>query len=75
MTPRDHGFHAVAFEENLTLREIAAYFPEAKLSAHHLRIAVDLPGDTFVFPFGAIEAAIVLLILFEIIRTLTRGFD
>lgn len=54
MTPRDHSFHAVAFEENLNLREIATNFPEAKLSAHHLRIAVDSPGDTFVFPFGAI---------------------
>lgn len=54
MTPRDHRFHAVAFEENLVLKDIARHFSEAKISAHHLRVAVEAPGDTFVFPFGAI---------------------
>jgi uncharacterized Rmd1/YagE family protein len=54
MTPRDHSFHAVAFEDNLSLKELAPHFPEAKLSAHDMRIAAEPPGETFIFAFGAV---------------------
>jgi len=54
MAPRDHSFHAVAFEENLSLKELAPHFPEAKVGAHDMRIAADPPGEAFVFAFGAV---------------------
>ena len=51
--PRDHVFAAIAFEENLSLRELAPHFPEAKATALDLSISQDQHGDTFIFPFGA----------------------
>jgi uncharacterized Rmd1/YagE family protein len=54
MTARDHSFHAVAFEENLGLKELAPYYPEAKLSAHDMCIVSEPYGEMFVFAFGAV---------------------
>jgi uncharacterized Rmd1/YagE family protein len=54
MTLRDHSFHAVAFEENQNLKELAAHFPDAKPSAHELRLAVEPHGEAFLFAFGAV---------------------
>jgi uncharacterized Rmd1/YagE family protein len=53
-----HVFHASAFVENLSLKDLASAYPEAKRSAHQLRYSA--PGgdgngvDVFVYPFGAI---------------------
>jgi len=54
---RVHPFYAVAFEENLSLRQVAAVFPEARVSPHELRVAIAQNGTTgemYVFPFGAV---------------------
>lgn len=51
---RDHVFAAIAFEENLSLRELAPHFPEAKATPLDLSISQDQHGDTFIFPFGAV---------------------
>lgn len=49
-----HGFYAVAFVENLVLKEVAAVYPGAKRSTHELCIARSEGGEMFVYPFGAI---------------------
>src|SRR6185503_3701700 len=48
-----HAFRAVAFVENLPLKELAATYPEAKRSPHQLRFGAH-GGDVFIYPFGAI---------------------
>ena len=53
MAVRNHNFHAVAFEENLALKDLTASFPEAKLSTHEMHITQD-GATTFFFPFGAV---------------------
>jgi uncharacterized Rmd1/YagE family protein len=53
MTERTHRFHAVAFVENLSLKEAARAFAGARLSAYELH--ADLAGgDVFAYPFGAV---------------------
>src|SRR5262245_41808934 len=49
-----HNFHAVAFVENLALKEIAPSFPEAKRTHHELWFATPGGGTVFIYPFGAI---------------------
>ena len=49
-----HTFHAVAFVENLSLRELAASFPEAKRTPHELWYSTPASGTVFVYPFGAV---------------------
>jgi uncharacterized Rmd1/YagE family protein len=53
-----HGFHAAAFVENLSLKDLAAAYPEARRSAHQLRYSCPAAnggeGDVFIYPFGAI---------------------
>jgi uncharacterized Rmd1/YagE family protein len=50
-----HVFQAAAFVENLSLKDLAAAYPEAKRSAHQMRYAVGgSDGDVFIYPFGAI---------------------
>jgi uncharacterized Rmd1/YagE family protein len=51
--PPAHSFNAVAFVENLLLKELAAAYPEAKRSAHQLSFAAH-GGEIFVYPFGAV---------------------
>jgi uncharacterized Rmd1/YagE family protein len=48
-----HSFRAVAFVENLVLKELAAAYPEAKRSAHQLSFAAH-GGEVFIYPFGAL---------------------
>ena len=48
-----HQFHAIAFEENLSLRQLAAVFPGAQITAHELYLPVDATGGIYVYPFGA----------------------
>ncbi len=59
MEPRVHYFNAVAFEENLSMRDLAPHLPGAKATAHeiHLSFAAEgaaCGGDVFVYPFGAV---------------------
>jgi uncharacterized Rmd1/YagE family protein len=49
-----HTFHAVAFVENLSLRELAPSFPEAKRTPHELWYSTPSGGTVFVYPFGAV---------------------
>jgi uncharacterized Rmd1/YagE family protein len=53
MTTAAHTFHAVAFVENLALKELAPSFPEAKRTPHELWYAMPAGGTVFVYPFGA----------------------
>lgn len=54
MPPRDHVFAAIAFEENLSIKELAPHFPEARVTPLDLSISQDQQGDTFIFPFGSV---------------------
>ena len=51
-------FHAVAFVENLPLKELSTVYPEAKRTPHDLSYTVNVPGGpdggVFMYPFGAI---------------------
>jgi uncharacterized Rmd1/YagE family protein len=52
-----HRFYAVAFEENLSLRQVAAVFPEATVTPYELRVPIahdGAAGEIYVFPFGAV---------------------
>jgi len=49
-----HAFHAAAFVENLSLKELASSYPNAKRSVHELRVELDGGGEMFIFPFGAV---------------------
>jgi uncharacterized Rmd1/YagE family protein len=49
-----HSFHAVAFVENLVLKDIAPAYPGARRSTHELRIERSEGGQMFVYPFGAV---------------------
>src|SRR5882672_2097546 len=49
-----HAFHAIAFAENLSLRDLAAAFPGATRSTHELRMSLEPDGELFAYPFGTI---------------------
>jgi uncharacterized Rmd1/YagE family protein len=49
-----HQFHAIAFIENLGLKELAIAYPEANRSAHELWYSTPSGATVFVYPFGAI---------------------
>jgi uncharacterized Rmd1/YagE family protein len=50
-----HTFHAVAFVENLSLKDLAPAFANAKRTPHELRYApVAGQGQVFIYPFGAV---------------------
>jgi uncharacterized Rmd1/YagE family protein len=48
-----HQFNAVAFEENLSLRQLAPVFPGARSTAHELYLQIEPGGGMYVYPFGA----------------------
>jgi len=48
-----HTFHAVAFVENLVLKDVASLYPSAKRTTHELRVPRSGGGQMFVYPFGA----------------------
>ena len=48
-----HTFDAIAFVENLALKELAPAFPEAKRTPHELWYPTPAGGTVFVYPFGA----------------------
>jgi uncharacterized Rmd1/YagE family protein len=49
----EHTFHAVAFVENLSLKELVPAFPEAKRTPRELSYATPSGGTVFLYPFGA----------------------
>jgi uncharacterized Rmd1/YagE family protein len=60
MSPAPHAFHAIAFVENIPLKELAGAYPEARRTVHDLSFAVQPAaegapaGTVFIYPFGAI---------------------
>jgi len=49
-----HTFHAVAFIENLPLKDLASVFENARRTPHELRYTLnDGRGGVFLYPFGA----------------------
>jgi len=53
MAGTTHQFTAIAFEENLSLRDLAPAFPGARLSLRELYVQSD-GGEIFLYPFGAV---------------------
>src|SRR3954467_13524864 len=51
--PTTHEFAAIAFEENLSLRELVPIFPGARLTPRELQAPCD-GGEVFIYPFGAV---------------------
>ncbi len=51
--PRTHQFAAVAFEENLSLRELLPSYPGARATVRELQVPC-AGGQLFLYPFGAI---------------------
>ncbi|HLH76380.1 MAG TPA: RMD1 family protein [Candidatus Binataceae bacterium] len=49
-----HQFYAVAFVENLSLRQLVEAFPKARVSAHELHQSLTPQGGFFIYPFGAV---------------------
>jgi uncharacterized Rmd1/YagE family protein len=54
VTGRVHQFYAVAFVENLPLRQLAAAFPGARISPHRLYQTLQPDGGIYIYPFGAV---------------------
>lgn len=51
---RRHQFYAVAFEENLALRQLTPAFPQARVSPLELYLPIAPAGGLYIFPFGAL---------------------
>lgn len=49
-----HTFHALAFVENFSLKELAQHFPEAKRQHHQLCYPAAAGGMVFLFSFGVV---------------------
>jgi required for meiotic nuclear division protein 1 len=49
-----HTFHALAFVENFSLKELAQHFPEAKRQHHQLSYLAAAGGTVFLFSFGVV---------------------
>jgi required for meiotic nuclear division protein 1 len=54
MPPRAHQFFAMAFVENLSLRQLSPAFPGAKVTAHELCLPLEPDGGMYIYPFGAV---------------------
>jgi len=54
VVPANHVFHAVAFVENLSLKDLASAYPEARRTPHELAFRMPSGGDVYIYPFGAI---------------------
>ena len=54
MAARTHQFNAIAFEENLSLRQLASVFPHARHNPHRLYLPVAPDGAMYIYPFGAV---------------------
>lgn len=49
-----HTFHAWAFVENFSLKELAARYPEAKRTHHSFSFPATTGGTVYLFPSGAV---------------------
>ena len=49
-----HVFQAVAFVENLALKDLASAYPEARRTPHELAFRLPSGGSVYIYPFGAI---------------------
>ncbi len=49
-----HTFHALAFVENFSLKELASKFPEAKRTLHQLNYPAPTGGHVFLYPSGVV---------------------
>ena len=49
-----HTFHALAFVENFSLKDLAARYPEAKRTHHQLWYRAATGGSVYLFPSGAV---------------------
>jgi hypothetical protein len=49
-----HAFDAVAFVDNVSIREFESLFPGTKGSLHELIVTLDGAGHVFAYPFGAL---------------------
>jgi uncharacterized Rmd1/YagE family protein len=49
-----HTFHALAFVENFSLKELAARYPDARRTHHQLWFPAATGGQVFMFPSGAL---------------------
>ena len=54
MAPILHQFHAIAFEENFSLRQLSPVFPGARIGVRELYLPIEPSGGMFIYPFGAI---------------------
>lgn len=54
MAVRNHQFNAIAFEENLNLKQLAGVFPHSRVTSRELRATLDQSGGMYIFPFGVI---------------------
>ncbi|MBF6558846.1 MAG: RMD1 family protein [Candidatus Binataceae bacterium] len=54
MAPRIHQFNAIAFEENLNLKQLVPIFPGARSTIRELRLTIPPGGGMYVYPFGAV---------------------
>ena len=54
MGAETHTFHALAFVENFSLKELAPHYPEAKRVHQYLVYPAAAGGTVFVYSFGAI---------------------
>ena len=52
----EHKFHAVAYEENLNLRDLLPAYPGAKLGAHEIHVPLEGGGEIVQVPTNALEA-------------------
>lgn len=53
VTDRIHQFAAIAFEENLNLRDLVPHYPGARATSRELRVPCE-GGEAFLYPFGAV---------------------
>jgi uncharacterized Rmd1/YagE family protein len=54
LSDRLYTFHASAFVENLTLKDLAPFYPESKRTPHELRFSCERGGEVFIYPFGGV---------------------
>ena len=54
MADQVHTFHALAFVENFSLKELAALYPEAKRAHHQLWFPAAAGGKVYLFASGAL---------------------
>ncbi|MGO9604468.1 MAG: RMD1 family protein [Candidatus Binataceae bacterium] len=53
MAARTHQFFAIAFVENLPLKDLGTHYPEARVTAHELFFPTAPDAGIYMYPFGA----------------------